>query len=112
MAKSFGARLGARLRARREAKGLSQAALAELTGLTTNYISVLERGQKLPTLDTLMKLAKKVGATPGELLGDGAITDEWIDEVVSVARTVPKGQRHVALAVLRAVATGGSTRGK
>ena len=45
MAKSFGARFGARLRAKRKAKGLSQAALAEAVELTTNYISILERGQ-------------------------------------------------------------------
>jgi hypothetical protein len=63
-------------------------------------------------LDTLMKLAKKVGASPGELLGDGAVADDWLDELVAVGRTVPKGQRAVALAVLRAVATGGSSRGK
>jgi len=112
MAKSFGARFGARLSARRRAAGLSQAELAEAVDLTSNYVSLLERGQKLPTLDTLVRLAKKVGATPGELLGDVKVADEWLDEVVAVARTVPKGQRSVALAVLRAVATGGQTRNR
>ena len=112
MAKSFGARFGARLRARRRAAGLSQAELAEAVDLTANYISLLERGQKLPTLDTLVRLARSVGGTPAELLGDVKVSDEWLDEVMAVARTVPKGQRSVALAVLRAVATGSQSRGR
>ena len=80
--------------------------------MTGNYISLLERGQKLPTIDTLARLAKAVAATPAELLGEVRVADDWLDEVAAVARTVPKGQRPVALAVLRAVATAASSRGK
>jgi len=104
MAKSFGARFGARLSGRRQAKGLSQAELAEHVDLSANYISLLERGQKLPTIDALVRLAKAVDATPGELLGDAAVQDEWLDELLAVGRTVPRALRPVALSVLRAVA--------
>jgi transcriptional regulator with XRE-family HTH domain len=104
MAKSFGVRFGARLSARRRAKGISQAELAEIVDLSANYISLLERGQKLPTIDTLLRLAKAVDAIPGELLGDQSVQDEWLDELLAVGRTVPKSLRSVTLSILRAVA--------
>ena len=97
--------MGARLRARRKAKGLSQAALAEAVDVSPNYVSVLERGQKLPTLDTLMRLARALDTSVGELLGEQHVADDWIDEVTTVARTIPRPQRPVALAVLAALAT-------
>ncbi len=100
--KSFGARLGARLRARREALGLSQAELAEKVRISPNYVSVLERGLKLPALDTLVALAKALGVPVSDLLGEPR-PDPWLEEVVTVAATVPRPLRGVALAVLRAI---------
>lgn len=101
--KSFGVRLGARLRARREALGWSQAELAEKVGISANYVGVLERGLKLPTLDTLVVLARRLGVPVSELLGE-VRSDPWIEEVVTVAATMPRPLRAVALAVLRAMA--------
>lgn len=103
--KSFGARLGARLRARREALGLTQAALAERAGVTSNYVGVLERGLKLPTLDTLITLAKSLEISPAELLGDVGVKDRWVDDVLAVASSVPESRRDLALAVLKTIAT-------
>ncbi|MDC3956886.1 helix-turn-helix transcriptional regulator [Polyangium jinanense] len=101
--KSFSARLGARLRARREALGLSQAELAEKVDISANYVGVLERGLKLPTLDTLVALAKALDVPVADLLGEPR-ADPWLEEVVTVAATMPKQLRPVALAVLRAMA--------
>ena len=106
--RSFGARLGARIRARREAKGWTQAHLAEKVGVGPNYIGILERGQKLPTLDTLVRLAKALGCSPAELLDDTRAKDPWVDELAAVAATVPKGRRELVLAVLKAMATAAS----
>jgi transcriptional regulator with XRE-family HTH domain len=102
--RSFGKRLGDRLRARREAHGLSQAKLAELACVTPNYVGLIERGERLPTLDTLVRLAKALDVEPGELLGRVKVADEWLDEMASVAATVPRQLRAVALAMLRTVA--------
>lgn len=100
--RSFGVRLGARIRAKRTAKGWSQAQLAEAVGVGANYVGILERGVKLPTLDTLIKLAKALGCSPAELLGDTrAAKDPWLDEVAAVAASVPKARRELALAVLK-----------
>ncbi len=104
MGRGFAKRLGDRLRAGRSAKGLTQAKLAEAVGVSNNYISMLERGQKLPTIDTLIKLAKAADTSVSELLGDVKVADEWLDEVHTVARTIPKAYRKVTLEILRSIA--------
>ena len=46
------------LRQLREQSGLSQEALATKSGLDRTFISLLERGQRQPTLKTLARLAE------------------------------------------------------
>lgn len=102
--RSFGTRLGARLRAQREARGYTQARLAEKVGVTPNYLGVIERGLKLPTLDKLVLFAKALEINPAELLGDVRPQDQWIEDVLVVAASIPEARRGLALAVLRALA--------
>ena len=106
MPRSFGERFGARLRAGRRALGLSQEELAQSADLSANYIGLIERGARQPTLDALVRLARAIDQKPGQLVGDAEPGDDWLDEVLAVARTVPKPLRHVALAMLRALAEG------
>ena len=51
---------------------LSQEALAARAGLSVSFISMLERGQRSPPLDTLERLAKALRVTPIQLLGKPA----------------------------------------
>jgi transcriptional regulator with XRE-family HTH domain len=104
MPTSFGRRLGARIRASREALGLTQEQLAEAAHVTSNYVGVLERGQKLPSLDALDALARALKTSPAELLGQVRVQDEWLDELVSVAQTVPRSRRALALELLHVLA--------
>lgn len=55
------ARFGETIRARRLAKGLTQARLAEATNLSLEWISRIERGQGKPSLDVLEALAPALG---------------------------------------------------
>jgi transcriptional regulator with XRE-family HTH domain len=112
MPSTVGARLGEQLRARREAvrPRLTQAKLAERVGLSENYLSALERGQKLPSIETLAALARALGVEPGDLLGTSQ-RDPWVEQVAVVAEGVPRSLRSIALAVLRAVAVP-KTRGR
>ena len=48
---------GERLRCLRVQAGLSQEVLAERAGIHTTYVGQLERGEKNPTVDTVMKLS-------------------------------------------------------
>jgi transcriptional regulator with XRE-family HTH domain len=79
--------------------------LAERVGVSANYIGVLERGTKLPTLDTLALLAKALSISTADLIDDGRIKDDWLDELSAIGASVPNAHRSLALAILRVMAT-------
>lgn len=62
-------RFAANVRRLRARKKLSQKALAERTGVSVSYVSMLERGQRSPPLETIEKLARALGVPPATLLG-------------------------------------------
>jgi transcriptional regulator with XRE-family HTH domain len=53
--------LGERIRLFREAKDLSQGDVEDRTGLRCCYISRVERGRTVPSLETLEKFARALG---------------------------------------------------
>jgi excisionase family DNA binding protein len=57
-------RAGRRLRALREAAGLSQLALAAASGVPHEIISLLETGRRAPRATTVPKLAQALGVEP------------------------------------------------
>jgi transcriptional regulator with XRE-family HTH domain len=63
-----GRRLGQNLVELREKRGLTQVATAERAGLHRTEISLIERGQRVPRLDTIVKLAGAVQVEPCALL--------------------------------------------
>jgi transcriptional regulator with XRE-family HTH domain len=70
-------RFAANLRRLRGEAGFSQEALAFRAGIHRTQISLLEGGERMPRVETLIKLAGVLGATPNDLL-DG-ITWEPIE---------------------------------
>lgn len=61
--------LGENLRACRNRAGLMQEALSRRASLHRTEIGPLERGKRLPRIDTLLKLASGLAIPLGELLG-------------------------------------------
>jgi XRE family transcriptional regulator, regulator of sulfur utilization len=61
---------GAVLRRRREEAGLSQEALAEKAGLHRNYIGLLERCQRIPSILVVQQIATALGTSMAEFLGE------------------------------------------
>lgn len=59
---------GRALKDLRAARGLSQEALATRSGLHRTYISILERGLRSPTLETIAALAKALNRLPHALV--------------------------------------------
>ena len=60
--------VGALVRAHRKAAKLTQAELAERSGVTQSEISYAERGERLPTLPRLAVLAHALGVGLRELV--------------------------------------------
>jgi transcriptional regulator with XRE-family HTH domain len=56
------------IRRRREAAGLSQEALADAARLHRTYISLLERGRRMPSIEVVKKLATALGTTMASLM--------------------------------------------
>lgn len=54
--------LGRRIRERRRELGLTQEALAEKAGISTSFIGHLERAEKIPSLETVVKLSYALDA--------------------------------------------------
>jgi excisionase family DNA binding protein len=67
------AHAGRRLRALREAAGLTQIQLAAASGLTHEQISRLETGRYAPYADTVRTLAQALGVDPERFVGREAI---------------------------------------
>ncbi|MFC6066019.1 helix-turn-helix domain-containing protein [Streptomyces ochraceiscleroticus] len=61
--------VGPRLRALRRDRGTTLTALSETTGISVSTLSRLESGQRKPTLELLLPLAKAYGVPLDELVG-------------------------------------------
>jgi transcriptional regulator with XRE-family HTH domain len=67
-ASPIGLRFGSNLQRHRRAEGLSQEAVARRIQIHRTEVGQLERGIRLPQLDTILKLATGVEASPCELM--------------------------------------------
>jgi len=61
-------RFASNVRRIRTKKQLSQKALADKVGISVSYVSMLERGQRSPPLETIEKVAKALSVPPASLL--------------------------------------------
>jgi transcriptional regulator with XRE-family HTH domain len=66
---------GLRLKALREARGMSQAQLAKMATVSRGYLSRVELGMQSPTLHVIERLAAALAVRPLELLEDQARTE-------------------------------------
>ncbi len=60
------------LRERRESLGLSMNEVARRTGLAQQTVSFIERGMRMPTLDTLLRIAAALDLDLWEVLRDAS----------------------------------------
>ncbi|WP_199507035.1 MULTISPECIES: helix-turn-helix domain-containing protein [unclassified Psychrobacter] len=61
-------KFGQRVRGLRKERELSQEQLAELTGLHRNYVGMIERGERNPSLSNIEKFAKAFDMSISELM--------------------------------------------
>ena len=79
--------VGQRIRKAREAKGLTQEALANRVGLSPTHISVIERGIKSARLETFVAISNALEVSADSLLIDvvehsiDGVTNEWVERI-------------------------------
>ena len=67
--------IGSRIQEIRNKKGLTQDQLSEKVGISSKYLSSIERGKENPTLNTILKLARSLDVKPDEFFTHLEIED-------------------------------------
>lgn len=75
--------LNERIRLRRVALHMTQAEVAEVSGLTLDQVSSIERGRQRIVADWVPQLAKALGWTIAQLYGEGGASDGVGEIIVS-----------------------------
>jgi transcriptional regulator with XRE-family HTH domain len=86
--------IGRAIRSHRERAGMTQAALAEAIGLTSQYVSMLERGDGAPSLEALAKIAGALDMpVRGLFPGEGEASDASIAAIVALLASLSPEDR-------------------
>jgi transcriptional regulator with XRE-family HTH domain len=98
-------RIGLRVRAFRQAKGLTQAEVAERADRSVDAISSFERGKYIPSL--AMAVARALGLTISELVGEELDRSpkraRLMGELNAAARSLPDGDLETAVELVAAL---------
>lgn len=87
--------IGKHIRFYREANKWSQEVFAEKLGLSLTYIGMLERGEKLPKLETFIRIANTLEVSADQLLMDELVTGYSIQssELTKKLESLPAPER-------------------
>lgn len=62
--------LGAAVRSARTTRGIAQEGLAHMAGIERSHAGKIERGQHMPTISALLKIARALGMSGAELMAE------------------------------------------
>lgn len=79
--------IGERIKEKREEMGLNQKELAKQLNITPSAVNQYEKGEKTPSTEKLVKLAKILGVSSDYLLGASKEKDIFIDKTILKAFT-------------------------
>ena len=82
--------LGDRMRMHRARLRLSQSDLGKKVGLSTNGVSLIERGEVDPRASVIKKIAQELGVSTDYLLGQGDEESEQYPTTPELVATVPE----------------------
>lgn len=96
------ARIGVAIKRCRLQLGWSQATLAEHIDVSVNYVSLLERGQRLPAVGMLVTLSRILSTDVDALVGDEDA--DWVKMATRLLKGLRPAERQTVLAMLRGLA--------
>lgn len=94
--------IGKNIRRYRTDKKIMQETLAEKTDLSANYIGMIERGEKVPSLSSLIGIANALGVTADMLLCD-VLTESYevkASVLLDKVSALPKAEQERIYAVI------------
>jgi transcriptional regulator with XRE-family HTH domain len=74
--------LGANIKAYRNNLGISQAKLAEMIDMATNYLGLIEGGKKFPSADMIERIATALGKDPLDLFTTLPVQQNWKEQIL------------------------------
>jgi len=94
--------IGKNLRKYRLEKKLRQEDLAERAGLSTNYIGMVERGEKIPSLETFITILNVLEVSADMVLSDVLVKGYQVKNSILAERigTLSKDERERIYAVI------------
>lgn len=87
--------IGKNIRKFREIKKLRQEDLAEKTDLTTNYIGMIERGEKIPSLETFINILNSLGVSADMVLSDVLDNGYKVKDSLLNEKLVPEDRNRI-----------------
>ena len=103
--KNLARQIGAAIRARRKAKGWTQAQLAEAVSVEKETISRFETGVISPTLERLVHLAEILGCSVGELFRTPSDKiDAEAATIAALIHSLPEERRELVVQLVENVA--------
>lgn len=97
--------VGQRIRAAREKKNLTQEDLAALVDLSPTHVSVIERGTKVPRVDTFVAIANVLEVSADSLLVDvvNHATKSVASDLSAAIENLPQNEKIRILKVVSAL---------
>lgn len=98
-------KLGRKIREERLKLNLTQAQLAESIDISDTYMGAIERGERSLTLDTLVRLANRLGVTIDYMLADSVSDNDSniIEQFRQIVDYQPMERKQMAVNVLRTI---------
>lgn len=96
--------LGLRIKEVRVNKGFTQETLSEKAGIGVTYLSEIERGLKMPSLKTFIKIVETLDVSADYILRDEVTAGKSYvdDEIIEMLTPLSPQQRKAAVSILDA----------
>ena len=95
--------LGKRIREERILNKMTQANLAEVAGISANFLGQIERGEKTPSLETVVKISNGLNVTVDSLISDITTLDDKLitSELLLTLSKINIKERSILLSVIK-----------
>lgn len=98
-------KLGERIRRERGSLGITQEVLSEKAGISVSFFGQIERGERKPSLETVVNIANSLGLTVDFLLADSyrTGTKSLVDELTYLIRETPEKDIKTVIEVTKTI---------